>query len=696
MCGIAGVLRIHEPGTTPPHPLEAIPESWLDVLDEGIKHRGPDGQGRFRDRATRPDGSVVDVAFVHRRLSILDHEGGHQPMVHDGERLRPDLTYQPGEEPKLAHELCPDKPLVAVVFNGCIYNQHELRTELTQQGAWFETDHSDTEVLVHGWRRWGLRIIDELDGMHAALVWCRSTGQVGSGQDLAGEKPVYQAAVGPEYCRVWSTAVTSLVALANKTAAGESLVHLSGIEHWIRNGSGWIPATCAYASSPGEWSICPEFPRQGAKPRDPRYSSFLLRSNGYRRRLVGRAERPGRDLGVKSHADNLLRQAVISHLESDVPLGVFLSGGIDSGLIAVIAKQELPDLKTFTVRMPDARFDESEEAAETAKIIGTDHTTLDCHPDPAADLVHLIEQLGLPFGDSSLLPTYWLCKAAREHVKVALSGDGGDELFGGYRRHTITPMLNRWHRQLGLIPHRLLDRRTPGSRGEYLSRLAIAAKHGGYEEMLAIFQTPDLRRLIPSIDGETAGDDEFRAENDPLRYDFEHYLPDDLLRKTDTASMAVALEVRAPFLARELVEAALRTPLDILMPNNERKGLLKQVARKYLPDSIVDRPKQGFAIPIGQWFRDDYGGLRQLLYDHLESADPFPGLASAGVDINMGFVRQMLREHDAAGERSINPWHGRDHSQRLYMLLVLSIWAKWLDGLRRDANENPSLARGAR
>jgi asparagine synthase (glutamine-hydrolysing) len=148
--------------------------------------------------------------------------------------------------------------------------------------------------------------------------------------------------------------------------------------------------------------------------------------------------------------------------------------------------------------------------------------------------------------------------------------------------------------------------------------------------------------------------------------------------------MSVALEVRCPFLDPDLAQAALATPKHILMPNGERKGLLKQVARKYLPDHIVDRPKQGFAIPIGEWFRSDYGSMRQLLLDHLRSSDPFPGLDEAGVQINMKFVEQMLREHDAAGEKSINPWHGRDHSQRLYMLLVLSIWCKWLDRIRKE------------
>ncbi|MDF1809854.1 MAG: hypothetical protein P1U42_09180, partial [Phycisphaerales bacterium] len=153
MCGIAGIIKIHDPkdGPPPTH-LETIPESWLDILDESIKHRGPDGQGRFRDRATREDGTIVDVALVHRRLSIIDHDGGHQPMVHDGDRLRPDLTYQSGDTPIIASEVEPNKPLVAVVFNGCIYNHRELRKKLESAGCVFETDHSDTEVLVHGWR----------------------------------------------------------------------------------------------------------------------------------------------------------------------------------------------------------------------------------------------------------------------------------------------------------------------------------------------------------------------------------------------------------------------------------------------------------------------------------------------------------------------------------------------------------------
>lgn len=644
MCGIAGVIRIHEPGEAP-HPLEAIPEAWLDVLDEGIKHRGPDGQGRFRDRATRPDGTIVDVAFVHRRLSILDRAGGHQPMVHDGERLRPDLTYQPGEEPKLAHELCPDKPLVAVVFNGCVYNQHELRTELMQQGARFETDHSDTEVLVHGWRRWGLLTQDRVDGMYAILAWERASGQLAAARDLSGEKPLFRVREPRQRIVIHGSAAS---AVDRWTARHDPDITepIRFLYAWVPFGFHYLSATTTSQSFQGVWRLHGDGPSKGAD------TPGSGRPDDERNRRWNRPVRGGLGYALTHHlaAQELLERSVSERLEADVPLGVFLSGGIDSGLLAAIAKKQIEDLRTFTLRMPDPAIDESEAAAETARTLGTYHTTLDCEPDPAEDLVRLVHQLGLPLSDSSLLPTYWLCQAVREHVRVALSGDGGDELFGGYRRHQIAPVLKRHRKILRYLPTRVIDQRTPGGKGTYMARLVKAARHNGYDELIALFQTPDLRRLLGADAVLNLHQPGSIGGKDPLTRDFAYYLPDDLLRKTDTASMAVALEVRAPFLARELVEVALRTPLDVLMPNNQRKGLLKQVARTYLPDHIVDRPKQGFAIPIGQWFRDDYGGLRQLLYDHLESADPFPGLAGAGVDINMGFVRQMLREHDAAGE----------------------------------------------
>ncbi|MAY73597.1 MAG: asparagine synthase (glutamine-hydrolyzing) [Phycisphaerae bacterium] len=711
MCGIAGVLKIHDPGSEPPPHHEAIPEEWLDILDDSIKRRGPDGAGRFRDRATRADGTIVDVALVHRRLSIIDHEGGAQPMVHvrhpdgageligfnsiqaPGASLGRSHTTPPPDDPPLnppkppvstidATSLPPETDLVAVAFNGCVYNHRELRAELESQGHVFCTDHSDTEVLVHGWRAWGLYMQDEIDGMYAALIWDRRAGQLAWGRDVAGEKPLYEA--NSQRACFYSTSVVGLASAGARIDQIATTPYLPGFRWWLSHGSMSIPTTPCFEKGPATFSVAPPSPNRGGAP-PVNVTDHPARLQQRRITLPVR-DASGRSFGASMERNiEIVEHAIRSRLEADVPLGVFLSGGIDSALIAAIAKQSAPDLKTFTVRMPDPRLDESDDAAETARVIGTDHRTLECEPRPAEDLVRLIEQLGLPFGDSSLLPTYWVARAARNHVKVALSGDGADELFGGYRRHQINRTLNRGRHLLKLIPTAILDQRRPASRSTYVARLAVAARHGGYSELLSIFPTPDLKRVV-SIDNEDLGASRLSGTTDPLRDDFEHYLPDDLLRKTDTAAMAVGLEVRAPFLARDLIDAALRTPLSILMPNGQRKGLLKQIARRYLPDHIVDRPKRGFAIPIGEWFRSDYGGLRQLLHDHLLSADPFPGLGDAGVHINMAYVRRLLREHDRAGEPSISPWHGRDHSQRLYMLLVLSIWARWLDRVRRASN----------
>jgi asparagine synthase (glutamine-hydrolysing) len=652
MCGIAGILRIQDPkdGLPPPH-LESIPEAWLDTLDESIKHRGPDGAGRFRDRATREDGLVVDVALVHRRLSIIDHAGGHQPMVHDGERLRPDLTYGPGEPPKLAHELEPDKPLVAVVFNGCIYNHRELRAELESLGHRFETDHSDTEVLVHGWRAWREGSAYRLDSMHAVALWSRGNAEFVMGRDPAGEKPLYRAIDPFGSVVLASSAVPGVARLIGEHAYGGVRVRqpdffCSDAELWVRDGSGpECPIGSLDITLPDKWELM----TFGREDEYVRVDEVPFRSWKY----------PKRD-GSKQGGDfaGAIDRAVAQRLEADVPLGVFLSGGIDSALIAAITKRHRQDTKTFTVRMPEASYDESEDAAETAAHIGTDHHTLDCDPNPADDLVTLIEQLGLPFGDSSLLPTYWVSKAAREHVKVALSGDGGDELFGGYRRHTVAGVFERWSWLLRCLPTNGLSRRSPSRHAAFASRLIDAAKGRGYPELVSVFSTTDFARLL-GRQRESGLDPRMqlvaaRAEanfpgtfaKDALQHDFRHYLPDDLLRKTDTASMAVGLEVRAPFLARELVEAALRTPLKTLMPNRERKGLLKQVARQYLPEHIVNRPKRGFAIPVGEWFRSDYGSMRTPALRPPRIGRPVPGLGRGGRR-----VEHSVRQADAPRAR---------------------------------------------
>ncbi len=730
MCGIAGILRVHPPGQAPPPPHVAIPEAWLDILDESIRHRGPDGHGRFRDRAVRADGSVVDVAFVHRRLSIIDHAGGHQPMVLSGPSNRaPSASAGPGgpargdadpevrsgtapgpvagapgsvgipsgtdPEPyrrTLEHALrpCPrcaalGKGTVAVVFNGCIYNHRELRRELEGAGHEFSTDHSDTEVPVHGWGEWGLELPARLEAMASAAIWNGASAEGFLFRDRRGEKPLfYSHDERHTICVFGSTAgavfrvlagSADLASTVRSTWLSDPTRRASSLADWIASGgAGHLPLFDVLSLRHGDRFKL--FWPQDGEPSGPGLQAWADET------------RPRRDRALDAErVEQLLERAVESRLEADVPLGVFLSGGVDSSLLALLAKRQLGRVATFTVRMPDRRYDESGQSADVAEAIGAEHQTLECAPAPASDLIALIQQAGIPFGDSSLLPAHWVSRASRAHVKVALTGDGGDESFAGYNRYQAAGLLAWSWPALALFPAGLLGQADPKSTWSKLARLIHASRADGYIDLSRVFPCSDVRRLM-ATEGPRRGP--LARELAPpsagiahaIGVDIAHYLPDDLLRKTDTASMAVALEVRAPFLDRDLMDAALRAPIRNLMPRGQRKGLLRAVARKYFPPEIVDRPKMGFAIPIGEWFRSDYGQMRQLLLDHLNGPEPFgPDHLGINAMINMDFVRQMLREHDAAGEKSLWPWKGRDHSQRLYMLLVLSIWAKWLGSL---------------
>lgn len=727
MCGIGGILRVwpaerRAEALATPH-VRSIPEAWLDTIDESIKHRGPDGRGRFRDRAVRADGCVVDVALVHRRLSIIDHAGGHQPMlslgrgmgVVGGKRLvlggglglyeRDAASELVGDGPgldaligasrviesghsdssrpphlSLTREAPNDR--VCVVFNGCIYNHRELRAELQRAGHVFSTDHSDTEVLVHGWREWGLGelhpqetvplrtggLFEVTEDMFAAAVWDAARATLVLARDKFGQKPLYWTGLGRGELAAFSSSVPGLMSVL---MAWEGRVGLrqTGVRRWVRFGA------------------CCELPVDGIEEVPP---SAVLTLTATRpapewfdpREFGGdHFEGPWGELGTPRSGrfgpeavDAGLRIAVRTRLETDVPLGCFLSGGVDSSLLAKYAVETVPKLRTFTVSMPDPDHDESRHAERVAELLGVRHSTLACHPDPATDLLAACHSLGLPFGDSSLLPATWVSRAARQEVAVVLSGDGGDELFGGYERYRGARLLGRAGLLLAAV--RASADADPRSRRSRLARLAEAARNDGYADLVSIFPSAMLARLFGAAALSCGGGRVVGAEA-AMDDDLAHYLPSDLLRKTDTASMGVALEARCPFLAPDVAGPASRALAGCLMPRGQRKGLLRQVARKYLPAEIVDRPKQGFAIPIGEWFRSDYGGLRTMLLDHLHSTEPF-GPPSLGIELNMKYVRQMLDEHLGTGPSGRVV---RDHSQRLYMLLVLSVWAKWLGGL---------------
>jgi asparagine synthase (glutamine-hydrolysing) len=639
MCGIAGILRVHAPGAEIPPPQVAIPEPWLDILDDSIKHRGPDGQGRFRDRARRADGAVVDVALVHRRLAIIDPACGHQPMV--SERAKE------GEG------------LVAVVFNGCIYNHRELRKELQAAGREFVTDHSDTEVLIHGWREWGAELGSHLEGMFAAVIWDRVRATLVLLRDQFGEKPLEYIAFEHgknSWVNVFGSSFAGLAAIGSIPEASAGQFRPTSVERWLRFGFDFAPPIDTASSIiPGSCQILSSF------SWDVAWFGALRRE--YEVQSAGNAD------ALLSAVDARLESAVQRRLEADVSVGCFLSGGVDSSLIAMYAKKAMGQLSTFTVRMPDDWYDESSWASKVAELVGTDHEVVDCQPQ-AEDLINLIHQLGLPFGDSSLLPLTWVSRFARQRVKVALSGDGGDELFLGYKRYWGAAVLDEY-RAIGLIPRVFFVGAHPQSRRSQLGRMREASRGDGYIDLISIFPKGMLHKLLGHQPRMLEPDWAKRDIQGANWWDLQHYLPDDLMRKADTASMSCALEVREPFLDSRLSELCIEAHPDDLLLLGQRKGLLRQVARKYLPAEIVDRPKQGFAIPIGEWFRSDYGGMKQLLMDHLNSAEPW-GPPSLGIDLNMKFVRRMLDEH-MSGKR--------DHSQRLYMLLVLSIWAKWLGSL---------------
>ncbi|MCC6580826.1 MAG: asparagine synthase (glutamine-hydrolyzing) [Phycisphaeraceae bacterium] len=632
MCGIAGILRFD--GSSPDA------RALAGMLAQ-VRHRGPDDQGTA---------TLGPCSLAHARLSILDLADGHQPMDASGCATCGDL---------------------AVVFNGEIYNHRDLRKQLESHGHRFRTDHSDTEVLLHGWRQWGLQLPNRLEGMFALALWDGRDRKLMLTRDRTGKKPLYWHR-GPRqfaFASVIPSVVASLpdMPAVNRQSLGLFLrlgytghqTLLDGIEE-LPAGHRMIVSADGRTQCEAYWQL----------PPPSRSSTSVMLTEG----LL-----------------ELLDDAVGKRLEADVPLGCFLSGGIDSSIVAALAQRRLArqggQLRTFCVRMPDSAYDESNAAATVARHIGSQHTVLDARPEAPImdDLRKLMAIYGEPTADSSILPTYWLSVAARRHVKVALSGDGGDETFGGYDRYRAIRLLARHRQWVSRLPVLLLPQSNPKSAFTRLRRLVEAATPQQparqYQSMMRLFSTAQIRQLGLDLGGN--GQDDLPMPDWPehenvvisaMRWDLTHYLPMDVLRKVDRASMAAALEVRCPLLDTAVVELAMHVPPELLMPGNKPKGLLRQVAAKRVPAEIVNRPKQGFALPIGRWFG---GELRLPLEQHLGSGD----LESLGLSALP--VRQWLLEH-VRGEV--------DHTHRLFALLQLTLWVQWLSETSRAMPRDGSTA----
>lgn len=623
MCGLAGIVRFDD---------KPIQRGRLEAMLRHLRHRGPDGEGIWTDDR---------AGLVHARLSVIDLLSGQQPMH----------LPQRGEHGDLH-----------LVFNGEIYNHRELRKKLEQRGHSFQSDHSDTEVLLLGYREWGDELPKHLHGMFAFAIWDASVRTLLLCRDRTGKKPLYFRKRGNDLS--FASLVATLV--AGYEDGDSPNVNPAAMLNYLRLGYTFSdsmiegveelpPAHAMLINSRGEWHI-----RRYWRP--PPIS------------------RTSTSLGAVDSLREVLEEAVASRLEADVPLGCFLSGGIDSSVVAAIAQKQLlargaQSLRTYSVAMPEADYDESPYAAEVARHIGANHSVLQTEPgDAISDLQHLMAIIGEPTADSSLLPTYWLCKATRQHVEVALSGDGGDELFGGYDRYRALRLLH-WHRWwLRQLPTGLLGSTRARSSRTRLRRLVEAARAGSspatqYHQMIHLFTDAQIREFAMRDVSDQASYGSPPAPDwllhvDPvhaaMRWDLTHYLPYELLRKVDRASMAVALEVRCPLLDTQVCDLAGHLPPRVLMPKGQPKGLLRTLAAEYLPASIIKRPKRGFAIPVGTWLRTN---LRDALSDQL-----FDGTLEG-----MGVARlPMERYFNEHVQQRV------DHTHRLFALLQLSLWGKWL------------------
>ncbi|HLO77812.1 MAG TPA: asparagine synthase (glutamine-hydrolyzing) [Magnetospirillum sp.] len=624
MCGITGFWTMAGGGGD----LGATVAAMADT----IRHRGPDDQGIWTD-------AEAGLALAHRRLSILDlSPAGHQPMIAADGRW-------------------------VMVFNGEIYNFRVLRAELEAAGAAFR-GHSDTEVILEGFARWGIEpTLARLEGMYAIALWDRRDRALTLARDPLGIKPLY-----------WR-AEDGLVLF------GSELKALAAHAGWRRQidrhalartlALGYVPAPLTiwdgvHKLEPGHMVTL-----RAGQPAAPRPFWRL-------RELIGRTpEQAWGETEAIDRLETLLKEVVGEHMVADVPLGAFLSGGIDSStVVALMTKVSDRPVKTFTIGYGEAGYDESPHAEAVARHLGTQHTTLRAGPDDALALVpRLADIYDEPFADSSQLPTLLVSHLTRAHVTVALSGDGGDEFFAGYNRHVeaqrLLPRLSRIPRPLRrlgaaaltLPPPELLDalgRAVPGmprllaNKAHKLAKVLRADGFDGFYRALTEFW-PDAGEAGTSEAGGRLADPLHRC-----RYlDAMRYMPDDVLTKVDRASMDASLEVRVPLLDRRVAAFAWSLPKDLLVRGGAGKHLLRGLLYRHVPRQLIERPKMGFAVPIGAWLR---GPLRDWAEDLLSKrALVDTGLADAAL------VRAAWADH-LAGRGS---W---DH--HLWVVLMVQAWAR--------------------
>jgi asparagine synthase (glutamine-hydrolysing) len=634
MCGIAGFLLPR--ATSPRDELE----SRLWGMIATLRHRGPDDEGIWTDDR---------AGLAHARLSIIDlSPAGHQPMGSADES-------------------------VWITFNGEIYNFVEIRRELEAGGYRFR-GRSDTESVVNGWHAWGPKIFPRLHGMFALAIWDRRARRLILARDRIGKKPLYYLSTAEAF--LFGSEIKSLLTWPGVRRTPD----LAAIDRYLT--LGYVPAP--HTAFTGVCKLPPAHYLVIEARSDGRFAEpELVRYWRLPSPRVARQRRRVADLRRELIAQ--LEDAVRLRLVSDVSLGAFLSGGVDSSaVVAMMARVGGGRVKTFSIGFSHRQYDETRYARMVAERYATEHQELVVEPDAVAVLPRLVWHYGEPFADPSAIPTYYVSEMARRKVTVALSGDGGDENFLGYNRYKAMRLVSgldrlpRWSRigldrLLSLGPGSVQRRfKLPRIRGV----LQASEEQPGLRYALTIASFTDCDKVngygeTMRIQRERSAFDFFEAyfaETDNLVAgaswaDLHTYLPDDLMVKVDVASMAHGLETRSPLLDHVLMEWAAGIPEHVKMAGGVSKALLKSAMKPYLPTELLYRPKMGFGLPVDHWFRHE---LKELAYDVLLSQSA----RERGV-FRPSYVKVLLDEHSSLT---------RDHHPRLWALLMLELWFRmWID-----------------
>jgi asparagine synthase (glutamine-hydrolysing) len=581
MCGIAGFVGTGDRGV-------------LQGMADAIRHRGPDAEGHWID-------SQAGIYLGFRRLAIIDIACGNQPMWTADQQT-------------------------GITFNGEIYNHAELRSELEALGCVFQTDHSDTEVLLHGYRQWGDSFVERLNGMWAFVIHDVAGKRLFASRDRFGKKPFYYFQEKGTFA--WAS---ELNALRKHPDCPREISRLSLKKYFAYC---YIPAPRSIYERvwklPGGWSLSVDLTTHELKTW--RWWEFVIE---------GRPAPESEEILLEEIRATLDR-AVKRRLMSDVPLGVFLSGGIDSSAIAALAAKHTAkgQLNTFSIGFTDPTFDESGWAQTVAKKIGSQHHNYTLDLDDAAKLApELISRLDEPLGDGSLLPTFLLSKFTRQQVTVALGGDGGDELFAGYDPFKALQKAELYARVVPKPVHagiRYLAARLPVSHANISWDFKIKRTLMGlsYDPRLwnGVWMSALEPRELTELFAEPTDPEEVYSEaieawdrcaqpnlvDRALQFWTNLYLQDGILAKVDRASMLCSLEARSPFLDIEFVDLARRIPWQLKLRQGETKSILKRALEPLLPSAIIHRKKKGFGMPIGRWLREGrfdfrHGAVRDLL-----------------------------------------------------------------------------------